>query len=184
MTWAPDYTTLTKLKDYVRVDDLVDDVQLAMYITAASRAIDNHCNRQFGRVASSQERLYTASYNYRRRRWVVLMDDLMPVTGSVVVETSDGVINDYALEPTNAGLYEGMPYTRIAVRITSVIQPTSVENGVAITTEDWGWSAVPAAVELACLLQSNRFAVRRDSPFGIAGSPDQGNEMRLLSRVD
>ena len=36
----------------------------------------------------------------------------------------------------------------------------------------------------ATLLQASRLAARRDSPFGVAGSPDAGSEMRLLARVD
>jgi len=39
-------------------------------------------------------------------------------------------------------------------------------------------------VHEACLLQSSRIAARRDSPFGVAGSPETGSELRLLDRVD
>lgn len=43
---------------------------------------------------------------------------------------------------------------------------------------------IPAGVTQACLLQASRFFARRYSPFGIAGSPENGSELRLLSRVD
>jgi hypothetical protein len=43
---------------------------------------------------------------------------------------------------------------------------------------------VPSAVKLATRLQASRFMARRDSPYGVAGSPDAGSEIRLLSRVD
>jgi hypothetical protein len=34
------------------------------------------------------------------------------------------------------------------------------------------------------MLQASRFYARRDSPYGVAGSPDLGSEVRLLSKVD
>ena len=40
--------------------------ELASAISAASRAIDNHTNRQFGKVAAPEEREYTARPNYER----------------------------------------------------------------------------------------------------------------------
>lgn len=44
--------------------------------------------------------------------------------------------------------------------------------------------AVPASINLATLIQAARFVKRRDAPFGVAGSPDMGNELRLLARLD
>jgi hypothetical protein len=48
----------------------------------------------------------------------------------------------------------------------------------------FGWTAIPDLVISATLLQAGRFASRRDSPYGIAGSPDTGSELRLLDKVD
>jgi hypothetical protein len=48
----------------------------------------------------------------------------------------------------------------------------------------WGWTAVPVAVKQATLLQASRFFSRRHSPYGVAGSPELGSEIRLLARVD
>lgn len=48
-------------------------------------------------------------------------------------------------------------------------------------TDDIG---VPPTITAACLLQASRFWKRRDAPFGIAGSPVLGNEMRLLAKLD
>lgn len=186
MTWAPDYTTSAALKRRLQIDtlDTTNDLDIALAITAASRAIDRHCNRQFGRVASPTERIYTAQYNQRRRLIVIPIDDLMPVTGGLVVEVDAGTVTDYTLEPVNAAA-DGMPFTRIAVNSTSTIQPTCVENGVSITTPDWGWSAIPPSVENACLIQSHRFVNRKDSPYGIEGSPQtEGGELRILARLD
>ena len=88
MPWAPDYVTDEDLREYLRVDDFDDDAQGALAITAASRAIDAHCNRQFGLVAAAAERVYTAWPDYERRQWVVDIDDLATTTGLVIVVPS------------------------------------------------------------------------------------------------
>jgi len=183
MAWAPDYITLTELKNYQRIGDTADDVELAVAITAASRAIDNHTNRQFGKVAAAEERFYTARPDYDRGRWVVDVDDFMSVAGLAV--TVDGVAaltTDFVKEPVNAAA-EGKPWTRLAFETDASVLPTGMDHEVGVTLP-WGWTAVPVAVKNASYLQSSRFAARRDSPYGIAGSPDTGSEMRLLSRVD
>jgi hypothetical protein len=47
----------------------------------------------------------------------------------------------------------------------------------------WGWSSIPYEVELACKIQASRLFVRKQSPFGIAGSVELGT-VRLSSRLD
>jgi hypothetical protein len=43
---------------------------------------------------------------------------------------------------------------------------------------------IPDAVKYACLIQAGRFYKRKDSLFGVAGSPEMGNELRLLAKLD
>lgn len=183
MTWAPDYITTQDLNDYTRVDDTVDDVQVQVAVTASSRAVDDYCNRQFGIVASAEARTYTAEWNFRRCLWIISIDDLMSpaVTGLVVMLGSDAV-TDYTLEPRNAA-QEGMPYTRLVINSTSQVKPSRSTDEFTLTAR-WGWNAFPVPVVQASLLQGSRFLARRDSPYGIAGSPDAGSEMRLLARLD
>lgn len=186
MAWAPDYITLDQLKDFLRIPlaDLDDDVFLAAYIGTASRAIDNECNRQFGKVDAPEERVYTQWwYDGERGRWVIDIDDLMSTVG--VTATIDGVAlapADYHLEPRIA-VQEGKPWTRLAVRRDSAVQPTGVEPELAMTAP-WGWTTVPDGAVESAYLQSSRFSSRRGSPYGVAGSPEQGSELRLLARVD
>lgn len=178
VVWAPDYLTLVQLKGALRIDpaDVTDDAELAPVITAASRAIDDHCHRQFGNVAA-QARVYVAEYDYARGVWVIPIDDLQTIAGLVVMV--DGVaVTGYVLEPRNAVL-EGKAWT--ALRLTDV---TSIDDREVTITAPWGWTAFPVPVIQAAKLQATRFSARRDSPYGIAGSPDQGSEMRLLARVD
>ncbi len=185
MAWAPAYITDVELKGFVRIDDVIDDVEVALAIEAASRAVDHAADpdgmRQFGKVDAPEERRYTARWRSRRRRWVVEIDDLMSTTG-VVVSVPAGTITAYKLTPVNAAP-KRRPWTHLAVDPGSAVQPTGDEFEVAITAS-WGWTAVPGTVKSAVMLQASRFLARRDSPFGIAGSPDQGSELRLLARVD
>lgn len=181
MAWKPDYVDADQLAAYMRITDDDDDAELAIAAGAASRAIDSHTNRQFGKVDAAEQRLYTAYYDYDRCRWVIPVDDFMTVAGLVVLV--DGVaLTGFVKEPVNAS-QEGKPWTQLLVDADSPVQPTGAQYEVAATVL-WGWTAVPNAVFLAARLQGSRFASRRDSPYGIAGSPDTGSEMRLLARVD
>ena len=180
MVWAPDYVTSSELKAYLRITDTVDDAQLAVAISAASRAVDRFAGRQFGVVDQAEERFFTARWDRRRCRWTLDVDDLM--TAPVSVEVEGGTITAYDLEPVNAAP-KGQPWTSLAVKPGSTVVPTEETNGVAVTAL-WGWSTVPVAVKQATLMQASRFHSRRDSPYGVAGSPEDGSETRLLATVD
>lgn len=182
MSWAPDYVTLVQQTHYARIDDDIDDAEIQVAITAASRAIDNHCNRQFGKVAAPEERRYTAWYDQERCRWVVDIDDLATVAGLVIEVADVGTVDSFDLEPVNA-VAKGMVWTRLSIKSDSTATPTGAPHEMALTAP-WGWSTQPVAVTQASHLQTSRFLSRRDSPYGIAGSPDQGSELRLLARVD
>ena len=56
MPWKPDYCTTAELKGFVSISDAGDDAFLALAITAASRAVDQHTGRQFGQVGSAETR--------------------------------------------------------------------------------------------------------------------------------
>lgn len=173
MAWAPDYITASDLKAYVRVSDTDDDAQLADVVAAASRAVDRHTGRQFGRVATEETRQYTAVWNRHRGVFVAQIDDLMDTTNLTVVDAGAQEVTDFELLPVNAAT-KGMPYTEITLPAAGVYHIDAL----------WGWSSVPAAVKLATKLQGSRLHARRDSPFGVAGSPQVGSELRLLARVD
>lgn len=183
MAWEPDYCTTAELFHYVRqVDtDLVteDEPEAAVAVAGASRAIDLHCNRQFGKDAAPTTRFYRSRLCSASMR-TVKIDDLMTLAGLVVVtnDTAATAITNTPM-PINA-VAKGKPWTYL--RLPGHL-PTVDYEDVAITAT-FGWTAVPAAVKQACLLQASRFLSRREAPFGIAGSPDQGSEMRLLARVD
>lgn len=176
MAWAPDYVTAAELKAYLRINDAVDDVQIALAVTAASRAVDRNCNRQFGQVAAPEARTYTARWDVQRRKYVVDIDDLMTVTGLSI--STDAAVTDYSLKPSNAAP-KGKPWTLLVLNEGG----TCEDDGVTVTAQ-FGWAAVPTAVKQATLMQAARFFKRRDAAFGVAGSPELGSELRLLAKVD
>ncbi|WP_410669136.1 head-tail connector protein [Amycolatopsis sp. cmx-4-68] len=188
MTWAPDYATLAELKHFVRVSDTDDDAEIQLALTAASRAVDRATNRQFGKSAAPEDRFYTAVWDRKLGRWVIRIDDLMDVAGLTVhYDTDDSgdyadMIDEYQLRPVNAAA-DGKPWTEIVVRPSSTVTPGGTENGVEVHGT-FGWSAVPVTIKQATLLQASRLLSRRDSPFGVAGSPEAGNEIRLLPKLD
>lgn len=171
--WAPDYITLQELKDLVDVDDTEDDAYLSLLPSAVSRAVDRACLRQFGKVSIVEERVYRTKYSRSRGAWRAIIDDVQTTVGMVVPDSG------YTLGPDNADKL-GKPWTY--VDFTG--DPTGLRAGFMSMTALWGWTTTPDAVKVASLLQGNRWSSRKDSPFGIAGSPDQGTELRLLARVD
>ncbi|HEV8175548.1 MAG TPA: hypothetical protein VGP91_18065 [Actinoplanes sp.] len=180
MTWRPDYTTAVALKaEILKTASAVDDAWIGLVVTAASRAIDRHTLRQFGRVATAETRYYPATYRSERSRWVVTIDDLMSTEAAEVAVTLDGVaVTGAVLLPRNAAA-EGKPWTQI--QLPEGTWPTDTEVSVL---ERWGWLAVPSAITAAALLQASRFYNRKDSPYGITPALDAAGALRLLQRVD
>lgn len=181
MAWAPDYATTTDLKAFVRITDTADDAVLAQAISAASRAIDLYCNRQFGKTDGLEARYYTGHWERRIARWIIPIDDVMAVSG-FAVQTTSGIVDLYTFKEANAAA-KGRPWTYLVVDTNAANKPTCKPDDVTITAQ-WGWSSVPTAVKEATLLQASRFFARKDSPYGIAGSPDVGSELRLLRVLD
>lgn len=208
MTWKPDYCTSDELKAYVRISDTEDDAQVALAVTAASRAIDRATLRQFGTTNTAVDRYYTATYRPGRplrdvtsfvftvqpipgllntgAHWAANIDDVQDDTGLAVYYDTNGdgtyplTVTGYRLLDVNAAA-DGMPWTGLRMPLDSDV--AGREFGVKVTAI-FGWTAVPDTIKQATLLQASRLLSRRDSPFGVAGSPDIGSEFRLLPKLD
>lgn len=176
MTWAPDYSDVATVRSYIRSGlDVDNDAFIASWITAASRNVDDFCGRQFGNTGTLQARTYDPVYDRALGKQVYEIDDVQNITGMTVatgatVQAAAG----FTLWPRNA-VANGKPYTQLR---------TSAFSGTITATAIWGWTAVPAAAPTGLLLQAARLAKRRDSPFGVAGSPTDGSELRLLAQLD
>lgn len=178
------YCTLNELKASLNITDSVDDTALEAAITAASRMVDDYTERFFfvnGSVGSPVTRYYTAVDPY-----TINIDDITTITEVATDDNFDRTFetvwgtSDYLVEPINNPI-KSWPYNRV-LAIGSYIFPYQLPQSVRIKGV-WGFSAVPAEVNMATLIQSSRIFGRRQSPFGIAGSPDLGT-VRLFSRLD
>jgi hypothetical protein len=124
MAWAPDYVSLPELKAHVGLDDVLDDIQLSVAISAASRAIDHQTNRQFGKVAAAEQRIYRARPDYEQGRWTVDVDDYQTTSGLVVEVVDAGTVATFVKEPVNAA-QKGRPWTRVTFTSDSEFTPDS-----------------------------------------------------------
>lgn len=176
MTWAPDYCSTPELKDILNIGDGDDDTAIGNAIAAASRAIDRAANRQFGVVDVAEAREYETRWDRRRSVYVVETDDLMTDTGLVITDSNGNVVanSDIKLYPRNAP-QKGRPWEWFTL--------SSATSELTVVAS-WGWTSIPTTIVEAATLQAERFFKRKDAPFGVAGSPDQGSEMRLLAKVD
>jgi hypothetical protein len=158
-----------------------DDAEIDQVVTSVSRSIDDYCGRFFYSVAGTVT--FTADdYLF------LPIGDWSSVSSVKTDENNDGTCEvtltsgtDYRLA-TNK-VVPGWPYT--AIQITSFgshTLPLGVTEGVQVIGTR-GWSAIPEPVKAAALLQSARVHARRQTPFGVAGSPE-GQIVRLLSRLD
>lgn len=181
MTWKPDYATAAELLSYLRVNAQDDTENVATFaaswVTAVSRNIDDHTGRQFGHTDATQTRTYSPTYDQAGRFWVYQIDDLFAAPYTVADPNGTVLLpTDFTLWPRNAPL-NGDPYTQIRAA-------GSGRCDLDVTAPQWGWPEVPSSVKTGIFLQGARLAARRDSPFGISGSPQEQGEIRLLAQLD
>jgi hypothetical protein len=189
MALRPLYASTAELKAYISpgIADGADDAALVLALEAASRAIDHYTGRQFGLAEEPEARIFGSTWPGRT---AVVIDDLMTEEGLEVRTRTDGSVwgdplelegaSGFSLYPWNAAT-DGRPWTML-VAASGVRWPPG-DRAVQVVAR-WGWTAVPAEVRQACLIQAVRIWKRKDSPFGVAGSPEFGSEVRLLSKLD
>jgi hypothetical protein len=173
------YATLTEAKARlgIPVADTNDDSIIENIVEASSRSIDRYCNRQFFQNAA-QVRYYTAASDV-----LVFLDDCVSIsavstdrnmdrTWSTVISTSD-----VELAPLNAAV-KGSPYTELRMK---PLASESFDLGLDLikVTGTWGWPATPDMINEACLLLVSRLFRRKDSPFGVTGGGEVGQQVAI-----
>lgn len=178
------YVTLAELKTFVGVPDTGDDTTLQWALDASSEQVDAFTGRRFTADGAGVVRYYAATTST-----TVYVDPLQTTTDLAVAVDTDGngtfddtfvLDTDYRLAPFNAPALS-RPWTSLEA-ITGNTFPEG-DRRVRVTAR-WGWTAVPASVKQATLIQASRLWKRKDSPYGVAGSPEFGNELRLLAALD
>jgi len=178
------YCDSATIKAYLGISVSTYDTQLDEAVNAASRSIDNYCQRRFWLDGTTAARTFVPQTLNQ-----IKFDDDIGDSASVIVKTDasgDGtfettwVASDYQLLPVNAAFAfpEAEPWTGMRAVGTKTF-PWLVNTWLTRldrvqVTAKWGWPAVPDAVAQACLIKASRLFHRKDSPQGIAGFGDFG----------
>jgi hypothetical protein len=171
------YITLAGLKNYLKIDDSVEDTLLEQIIESASRSIDRIANRRFYLDGTATARTYRPVGNMR-----VIIDDVGTTSGLIlktdpnsygVYQTTFTLNQDYIVEPTNA-LAKGRPINYLTiVGGTAMSLPVNYWPQVEVTAR-WGWPSVPDDIEQATYILSADLYKRKDSIGGVLGLSELG----------
>jgi len=192
VTISNGYTDQATFKSYMGLTVTTYDTFIDQTITAASRAIDNYCQRRFwldtNPVARTFEPQGLLTLDLNDDRDNPLGAEIGDTTGLTIATDPGGTgtfsvtwaATDYQLLPQNAAYAfpEPRPWTSVRAVGTKTF-PWLVNtwlthlNRVQITAK-WGWPAIPATVTQACLIKSARLFHRKDSPQGVAGFGEFG----------
>lgn len=152
-----DYTTVTTVKDYLRISSSSDDSLLGDFVVRASRMIEDFCGRWFD--ARAETRYFDATGSHITGNLLLLDADLLSITTLVNGDGTTISADDIILRPIN-----WPPYFGIALRHNSGLRWTYVDDprGAISITGLWGYaSTVPepvrhAATRLAIWLYRQR----------------------------
>ncbi len=155
-----------------------DDI-LIRVLGAASAWVDEYCGRRFSLDDEASSRTFNLRGRTDSDQFLVddigSLDDLVVEVGT----TASGftAVTDYEVGPANA-LAQGKPIESLYL---ATGWPEYSSNTLRVTAK-WGWPAVPAAVEMATLIQACRLYKRKDAAEGIINSAEWGAVR--MSRID
>lgn len=149
------YATALEYRASVNKDDTSEDAEILTDLTAVSRYMERKLGgRCFNKDASAVKRTFTPTHSS-----VLDIDDLVLVTTIKIDEDADGsfadetalATTDYLLLPRNAAVGpEPSPYTMVELPSWSTKGTFTPQCPVEIDAV-WGWPAVPAAINRACI---------------------------------
>lgn len=161
------------------------DADVTTACTAASRAIDNACNRRFWKDTNAQTRYYTA------QSWrVARIDDLADFTSLDTDQDGDGTYEeswtentDFYFEPLNQEA-DGWPRTRVIVHPNQGIGWSQWPRGLKLVGK-FGWDAVPGPITNATTILASMLLKRsREAPFGIVTFGLESGVAERIARTD
>ncbi|HXO86432.1 MAG TPA: hypothetical protein VN803_13010 [Gemmatimonadales bacterium] len=196
---ANEYALLADLKATLDLSgETFADADLQLALTAASRAIDNICERRFWPDPDATSVRY---YTPRRSSRLLEIDDLIALTSFETDNDADGVFEfswtvntDFVLEPLNAPA-DGEPYTMVRVQpyghyrlpgaYRGFTQRVTLPRTVKVTGQ-FGWQAVPDEIKQATMILAPRLSRRsREAPFGVIGfAMEGGSSAAMIARQD
>lgn len=170
------YCPIRTLKSRLKIEHNQVDYELHAACFAASRWIEQHCERVFYRTTSTA-RTFEPDNCYTLR--LPEFCDLVTVTSIKTDTAGDGTFattlsaSDYEILPRNPlAAPEQLPYTEIR-RLSGTWPeqwaPGARRNTIQVTGV-WGWPKVPHAVrQAAAIVAADTFALK-DAPFGVEGA--------------
>ena len=178
------YCSLADVKASLRITDTIDDALIENSINAASRMIDQYCNRYFYSSSVGEVRYFKANDGF-----VCWIDDAQSIT-TLETSSTDPLLFDTTW---NVGDYQVMPANRYAngayYPITAItatdnyLFPVWADIALVKVTGQFGWPSVPEPIKFAAIIQASRLFKRLESPLGVAGVSDMGI-MRVGSSID
>lgn len=167
------YADVDQLREHMSdVQDVAPNDLLVRALNASSRWIDELCGRKFWLDETVTVRTYKPC-----EIDIAWIDDIGSTSGLIIATDTgdDGTFEttwdaaDYELEPGNADSGGGAyAWWRLVTVGTKRFPTAGLRKSLRITALH-GWSAIPPAVEEACLLRAYALYKRRSSPTGIQG---------------
>lgn len=182
------YGTLDQFKTRYSIQgtDALRDAQIELNIQGMSRLVDGYCRRRFFVAAADETRYFTAiDYGH-----LFLPDDLNSITSIKTDDDGDGTYEntwattDYLTMPPNR-IADITPITWLILRPAGARMFPLYEAAVEIVGK-FGYCTlanIPDLVREATLLQSYRWYMRSEAPFGVVGSAEMG-QMRAITKID
>lgn len=177
------YAELHEIRNAMRIDDFTDDTVLEASLDAACAQIDAWCSRTFAVASGTATRDYVPNDVF-----VLYVDDCTTVSTITLDTDGDGTYEttmaagDYQLEPVN-GRASGLivPFHRVRA-VDNYVWPRVANRATVRVAATWGWSATPAAVKQAAIIQTEYLFKSLDAPLGVAGFGDVG-ALRMTTRM-
>ena len=178
------YCTLADVKAALRIQDSVDDALLENSVNAASRMIDQYCNRYFYSGSAGEIRYYKANDGFTC--WIddaISVSELKTSSTDPLIYDTTWAAEDYQLLPANR-IANGAYYPITGLSATdNYLFPVWADIALVKVTGQFGWSSVPDSIKFATIIQASRLFKRLESPLGVAGVSDIGI-MRVGANID
>lgn len=179
------YLELEEMRQALSQTGTFADPTFGRAIKAASRGIDNVCDRRFWLDTDANQVRYYTPLSSR----LVMVDDVVTVTSVQVDQDGDGTFEEtwtanteYLAEPLNAAA-DSRPFTRFEAHPASGMTFPSYPRSVKVTGR-FGWPEVPSEIiQATSILAHILFRRERDAPFGIQTGGIDGAAVRI-ARTD
>lgn len=183
------YTTLAKLRPRLGIDDpadTTDDADLERAIEAASRYIDRQTGQWFWRVGGQNPET-PRDFEYKGAElYTPPMISVLRINHDAGADQTFSAIlapgTDYTVE-RDEWAQDGEPFTLVRFHRFFGARSWTLPQRTVRITADWGWPAVPADIEEACLLIAAHDFALRNVPLGQAGEGTPVGQMYQAKKL-